>query len=94
MRKGRALSRVGMLEWPRSDPTTEWPWYPQWAADALPVDEKKEGMIPTARSRLLPPAWWRAKHAETQRRSDAVGGGRIMKLRYQAFRGTSRRRER
>ena len=40
----------------------------------------------------LPPAWWRAKHAETVRRSDAVGGGRIMKLRYQAFRAPIRQR--
>ena len=42
--------------------------------------------------RALPPAWWRAKHAETLRRSDAVGGGRIMKLRWQAFRAPIRRR--
>ena len=41
-----------------------------------------------------PPAWWRAKHADTQRKSDAVGGSRIMKLRYQAFRAKPRRRER
>ena len=50
-------------------------------------------MTPPARSRVLPPAWWRTKHAETQRRSDAVGGGRIMKLRYQAFRAKPRRRK-
>ena len=48
-------------------------------------------MIPSARSRIRPPAWWRAKHAETVRRSDAVGGGRIMKLRYQAFRAKLRK---
>ena len=40
----------------------------------------------------LPPAWWRAKHAETIRRSDAAGGGRIMKLRWQAFRAPIRQR--
>jgi len=40
----------------------------------------------------LPPAWWRAKHAETIRRSDAAGGGRIMKLRYQAFQAPIRQR--
>ena len=44
------------------------------------------------RTVALPPAWWRAKHAETLRRSDAAGGGRIMKLRYQAFRAPIRRR--
>ena len=43
-------------------------------------------------ARALPPAWWRAKHAETIRRSDAAGGGRIMKLRYQAFGAPNRRR--
>ncbi|MDP3703756.1 MAG: hypothetical protein U1C74_15940 [Phenylobacterium sp.] len=40
----------------------------------------------------LPPAWWRAKYAETIRRSDAVGGGRISKLKWQAFRAPIRRR--
>ena len=51
-------------------------------------------MIPSARSRVLPPPRWRTKHADTQRRSDAVGGGRIMKLRYLAFRECARRGER
>ena len=42
----------------------------------------------------LPPAWWRAKHAETLRRSNAVGGGQISKLKWQAFRAPIRQRRR